>query len=162
MFPLLLLPFIFSLSYSCPNGTFSSSLNTSICYTVLEGAAGKHSWYDGEALCQVQFNGHLASIPNAFLNNFLNGYLDATQSKTLYWIGGTTTIASNASWTWTDGTPFTYTNWEWGNFLEVFVKNTPNLGLTNESLLSRSQKKEPENGPIAKILTSLNPSQNRA
>uniref|UniRef100_A0A914CGA4 C-type lectin domain-containing protein n=1 Tax=Acrobeloides nanus TaxID=290746 RepID=A0A914CGA4_9BILA len=115
MFPLLLLPFIFSLSYSCPNGTFSSSLNTSICYTVLEGAAGKHSWYDGEALCQVQFNGHLASVPNAFLNNFLNGYLDATQSKTHYWIGGTTTTASNASWTWTDGTPFTYTNWEFGD-----------------------------------------------
>ena len=78
---------------------------------------GKHSWYDAEALCQVKYSsGHLASISNAFLNNFLTGYLDTTQDKSVFWIGGTTTIAANASWVWTDGTPFKYTNWEYGTF----------------------------------------------
>lgn len=123
---LYLLPFLFSPVFSaCPNGTFSSSLNHSICYQVLQGNAGKHSWYDGEAMCQVKLGGHLASISNAFLNNFLTGYLDTTMDQSLFWIGGTTTIAKDASWVWTDGTAFRYTNWESGKSfnlnLEIFI-----------------------------------------
>uniref|UniRef100_A0A914EIM3 C-type lectin domain-containing protein n=1 Tax=Acrobeloides nanus TaxID=290746 RepID=A0A914EIM3_9BILA len=111
---LLLLSFFFAPSFSCPNGTYVG-FNKSLCYRIREGAPGKHSWYDAETQCQIYDNGHLASIPDGFTNNYITGLMDSTQNKTRFWLGGTTTITSNASWAWTDGTVFQYSSWEPGD-----------------------------------------------
>lgn len=119
---LYLLPFLFFFVDACPNGTQVSSVNKSICYDVRESAKG-HSWYAAEYQCQLYDNGHLASIPDAFTNNFITGYLHATQSARHFWVGGTTTLSSNASWTWSDGADFKYNSWEFGKFMCIIQEN---------------------------------------
>ncbi|KAL0483011.1 C-type lectin domain family 4 member [Acrasis kona] len=56
-----------------------------------------------ESYCQSQ-GGHLASITSQDENNFITTLLSGVFT---YWIG--TTYGSN---TWTDGSPYSYTNWD--------------------------------------------------
>uniref|UniRef100_A0A914CS83 C-type lectin domain-containing protein n=1 Tax=Acrobeloides nanus TaxID=290746 RepID=A0A914CS83_9BILA len=65
-----------------------------------------------EKLC-VSYGGHLASITDAFTNKFI--YTEALKAFApdkldVFWLGGITW--DGVDWTWTDGTPFSYTNWD--------------------------------------------------
>jgi len=66
------------------------------------------SWVDANFNCNDK-RGQLASIPNEETNEFMT-VLSQTERT---WIGGFATgKAPNPDlWTWTDGTPWTYTNW---------------------------------------------------
>merc|ERR1711915_531155 len=66
------------------------------------------SWVDANFNCNDK-RGQLASIPNEETNEFMT-FLSPTE-RTL--IGGFATgkVPNPDLWTWTDGTPWTYTNW---------------------------------------------------
>uniref|UniRef100_A0A914C1I6 C-type lectin domain-containing protein n=1 Tax=Acrobeloides nanus TaxID=290746 RepID=A0A914C1I6_9BILA len=54
--------------------------------------------------------GQLASIKNAFTGSLLTNTLQnmVCDLSTLMWLGGNRIVSA---WHWSDGTPFTYTNW---------------------------------------------------
>ena len=62
-------------------------------------------WAQQQDHCN-SIGGHLASVPDEETNNFL---LSIMKQRTF--IGGQ---KASLSWTWTDGTSFTYTNWASG------------------------------------------------
>ena len=68
----------------------------------------KLSWNDAEQECQ-SFGGNLASIPNEATNNFLNNL----REKRFRWIGGYD-FNTGGEWKWSDGSPWSYTNWNKG------------------------------------------------
>ena len=84
------------------------------CYRYMDT---KLSWNDAMKSCQ-SFNGinngNLASIPDEATNNFLKRF-GATKPK---WIGGHY-FNTGGEWKWSDGTPWSYTNWG-----SNFPKNT--------------------------------------
>ena len=68
-----------------------------------------------ESICSVS-SGHLASVHNAFSNNFIA----AEAQKYFYnsWLGAETRVADNTNplnWYWTDETPFNYQNYRAGD-----------------------------------------------
>lgn len=63
----------------------------------------KRSWAEQQTYCNT-FGGQLASIPNVETNNFLLAMI-----KQETFVGGRT--VDESEWSWTDGTPFTFTNW---------------------------------------------------
>ena len=65
------------------------------------------SWEDARSYCQenVPYNvGDLASIPDVGTNNLLQTLIQ----DAYIWIGG---FRNASTWTWSDGTPWDYTNW---------------------------------------------------
>uniref|UniRef100_A0AC34QUA1 C-type lectin domain-containing protein n=1 Tax=Panagrolaimus sp. JU765 TaxID=591449 RepID=A0AC34QUA1_9BILA len=61
----------------------------------------------------VNFGGHLVSIHDGFTNNFIAqnaGLYFNSNSETEYWIGGSD-MYTLKNWTWTDGTPFVFNEW---------------------------------------------------
>lgn len=105
--------FAFSMANNCPDWTFSLSTQ-SMCYYDQEF----YGWHDGEYQCG-QTNTlppgtdfHLASIPDAFTQSLLIGALrNENLLYSEYWIGATKTLSGNNSWSWSDGTPWGYSNW---------------------------------------------------
>ena len=79
----------------------ATSLN-SVLYLLLDT---RSTWTQQNTECR-NLGGHLASVPNEETNIFL---LSLTTERTF--IGGTT---PPSSWTWTDGTPFTFERWASG------------------------------------------------
>jgi hypothetical protein len=70
------------------------------------------TWDDARTFCQT-LGGRLAAIRSAGVNAFVvseSGAVDATRK---WWIGGSD-IASEGTWAWDGGTPWTYTNWASG------------------------------------------------
>ena len=65
------------------------------------------TWEDARRFCQenVPYNvGDLASIPDAGTNNLLQTLIQ----DAYIWVGG---FRNDSTWTWSDGTPWDYTNW---------------------------------------------------
>lgn len=106
----------FGLTFArCPVGAIQG-LDPSICYLYHTEPS---SWYDAEETC-VQSNGHIASVPNAFVNSFISrSWYHAPED---YWLGATAGNSSSEVWSWTDGTRFSYSNWAEGTryFLTKF------------------------------------------
>lgn len=72
------------------------------------------TWYAAEEDCATR-SGHLASIPNGFINALLPRSGCSTSGvDTDYWIGASRGIIT-AVWSWTDGSGNTYSNWANGN-----------------------------------------------
>ena len=63
-------------------------------------------WEDAEQKC-VEYGGHLTSIQSSEENKFV---YDLSE-KAVTWIGGND-LAAEGSWTWSDGTPWSFTNWK--------------------------------------------------
>ena len=66
------------------------------------------TWKDAEKKC-VEFGGHLASVHSDQENNFI--FL--TSEKAVTWIGGND-LAKEDSWIWSDGSSWSYSNWQKG------------------------------------------------
>ena len=58
----------------------------------------------------VSNGGHLASVENAFVDGFIQGQASIFFKGKSYWLGGNT-MFNPGTWSWTDGTGFTYYNW---------------------------------------------------
>ncbi|TKR95710.1 hypothetical protein L596_009840 [Steinernema carpocapsae] len=67
---------------------------------------GKKTWKEAQDFCQ-SYEAELTSILNAQEYNFINNNL---QCHDYCWIGGESK-GKNNTFTWTDGSPFTYINW---------------------------------------------------
>ena len=57
----------------------------------------------------VSVGGHLASIENGLENALIAETASSQFTSSDYWIGANLLLSSN--WSWTDNTPFTYSNW---------------------------------------------------
>ena len=70
------------------------------------------TWSDADAAAGLLGAGwNLASITSAAEEAFIVSLITGTISqRTHVWIGGTD-AANEGTWTWTDGDPFSYTNW---------------------------------------------------
>uniref|UniRef100_A0AC34F938 C-type lectin domain-containing protein n=1 Tax=Panagrolaimus sp. ES5 TaxID=591445 RepID=A0AC34F938_9BILA len=80
---------------------------TGFCYVVLQG----ETWVNAEERCKVE-NGHLASIHDLNEDLFV-AHIRGTNETYQTWTG-LFTDDNNAHWSWTDGSPFNYSNW-WTN-----------------------------------------------
>jgi len=79
------------------------------CYEV---SLSQGDWSSAEQQCR-QLGGHLTSVKIAFENTALRSYLmnaGVTSSMDI-WMGG---MFDGSMWTWADGSPFTYMNWQAG------------------------------------------------
>lgn len=92
----------------CPAGSVQG-LSPEDCYAYADEEVG---WFQAEEKCQER-GGHLASIPNGFVNGFMLE-LPNFSVTSRYWTGGSTGLSSAYSWSWIDGTAFEYTNWAKG------------------------------------------------
>jgi len=93
----------------CPN-SWSWSTHGKKCYKLFQNRLG---WYDAEAFCQGE-GGNLVSVHSKAENEFV-ARLDS-DLRTL-WLGGIDVTSENNRWLWSDGSPFSFTNWR---------KNEPN------------------------------------
>ena len=79
---------------------------------------------------------HLASSGSASENKFIAD-LHISASINFIWLGGSD-FKEEGNWTWTDGTPFTYTNWQDGEGADGPALNC--LAVNTESYPSRHGK----------------------
>lgn len=92
---------------ACPPGTLQG-MNANDCYRVHFSYA---DWQAAENEC-VSDGGHLASVSNAFVNKLLyNISSDVRGVGDYVWLGGQNQGSQHPEWTWSDGSPWTYTNW---------------------------------------------------
>uniref|UniRef100_A0A914E3D7 C-type lectin domain-containing protein n=1 Tax=Acrobeloides nanus TaxID=290746 RepID=A0A914E3D7_9BILA len=97
-------PILFSPS-SCPQG---ATQNGNFCY---KPVGEPKSWVYAQIDCGSQ-GGNLASVQNAFDNNFLVGLAKTNfGSPSAFWIGGTSLLNNDSSWSWVDGSKMNYSNW---------------------------------------------------
>uniref|UniRef100_A0A914URT5 C-type lectin domain-containing protein n=1 Tax=Plectus sambesii TaxID=2011161 RepID=A0A914URT5_9BILA len=100
-----------TLSYAqiCPSGW--SPFNSKCLIVKTE----KKAWFTAEEYCnQAAPKGHLTSISSAFENAKISALAQASgTSASQLWIGGTDLI-QNGSYSWFDGQPLLYANWEQG------------------------------------------------
>uniref|UniRef100_A0AC34GDD5 C-type lectin domain-containing protein n=1 Tax=Panagrolaimus sp. ES5 TaxID=591445 RepID=A0AC34GDD5_9BILA len=91
---------------SCPE---NSQEWESKCYFFVSNTS---KFLNAEIHCR-SLGGHLASISDAFTNAFIaqqSGKQLQGSGTSDAWLGGTSLIDST-NWTWTDNSPFTFTNW---------------------------------------------------
>ena len=102
------LTFYFTLHYlysaGCAPG-WTPFEHTGRCYKVFTGAV---SWAAARSVC-AEHQGDLASVPDQQTNDFLSSLSVASA-----WLGGSAGD-SGGGWTWSDGTPWGYTNWSPGH-----------------------------------------------
>lgn len=79
---------------------------SSDCYKFVSAT---DSWYSAEWQCG-KLGGHLASVGSAFASTFLKSEVPSWCSGD-YWLGGSNDDRT-ATWAWTDGTLFSYKNWD--------------------------------------------------
>lgn len=94
----------------CPPGAVQG-ISPTVCYLY---RSAQSSWYGAEEDCVTQ-RGHLVSVPNGFINSFQPAQACSTSGvDTYYWIGASRGVIST-TWSWTDGTDVSYTNWAQGS-----------------------------------------------
>ncbi|XP_013881397.1 galactose-specific lectin nattectin [Austrofundulus limnaeus] len=87
----------------CPAGW---TLYEEKCYMFMETAT---YWANAEMICNVS-DAHLTSIHGPDEYSFIRGLInEATGENTTTWVGGTN--GEGDYWTWSDGSPFNFTNW---------------------------------------------------
>ena len=90
----------------CPDNWQELNQN---CYQYIDSAK---TWADAESFCKSHtwdgFQGHLASVHSEEENIFV-----ASLAKEKIWLGHHD-LPKEEQWTWTDGTAFTYNNWNIG------------------------------------------------
>lgn len=94
---------------ACPPGTLQG-LGEADCYR-LHGRP--NVWFVAETECVMNGCGHLVSVWSAFINNLLTNVSADAFTGGYLWLGGQSIDGTN--WTWSDGTPWRYTNWAQGN-----------------------------------------------
>ncbi|MEO7312192.1 MAG: HYR domain-containing protein [Chitinophagaceae bacterium] len=126
-------------------------------YTYLGGYRGHTYLMSNNMLTGDQVNAaalaagtgaHLVSIGDAAENAFI-----LSVAPTTFWTGGYQNTASPAysepagGWEWTDGTPFTYTNWQngepndyYGNATEQYLEFYAGIGTWNDEFTARTLK----------------------
>ncbi|XP_013881144.1 ladderlectin [Austrofundulus limnaeus] len=68
------------------------------------------NWSDAEHFC-VSLDAHLASMEKPWDHDAIQAAIySSTGTRTRSWVGGTD-AAKEGEWTWSDGSPFTFTNW---------------------------------------------------
>merc|ERR1712130_797602 len=88
----------------CPEGW---SKNQTSCYWLV---FDRVTWIEANNGCpQIHPMAHLASSGSALENDYI-AHLYYESSNFYVWLGGTDS-GEEGTWTWTDGTPFTYTKW---------------------------------------------------
>ncbi|XP_033107417.1 macrophage mannose receptor 1-like isoform X2 [Anneissia japonica] len=84
------------------------------CYRINEVSTTKQlkTWSEASSFCRAQ-GGNLASFHTSAEEKFIKNAAKVADSATGYWIGLSDQTKENG-FTWTDGTPVDYTNWENG------------------------------------------------
>src|SRR5687768_10938133 len=110
---------------SCPAET---TQNGNFCY---KPVADPKSWVYAQFDCGSQ-GGNLASVQSAFDNHFLVDLAKTNfGSPSAFWVGGTSLLNNDSSWSWVDGSKMSYSNWAPGrprninsyDSIEVHVPN---------------------------------------
>ena len=91
------------ISSSCPNNWEKMEDN---CYL---WPSMKKSWLDAEKFCKEN-DGHLASVTNLKIHNYIQSKVDKNDSNTFFWIGGTDQ-ENEGKWGWIDGNDWNFTHW---------------------------------------------------
>ncbi|KAE9547258.1 hypothetical protein FO519_009530 [Halicephalobus sp. NKZ332] len=115
---LILVALIFSFSTfaiaTCPAGTQAMPLNLGSPYKCMSMGLIVGTFEEAEAKCNDQ-GGHLAAVPNAFVNTFLGGYIDLYNATYCnFWIG----VDNRKDGVWrniNDGSAASYLNWAPGH-----------------------------------------------
>uniref|UniRef100_A0A914CN63 C-type lectin domain-containing protein n=1 Tax=Acrobeloides nanus TaxID=290746 RepID=A0A914CN63_9BILA len=90
---------------SCPTGT---TPNGNFCY---KPVSDPKSWVYAQFDCGSQ-GGNLASVQNVFDNHFLVDLAKTNfGSPSAFWVGGTSLLNNDSSWSWIDGSKMSYSNW---------------------------------------------------
>ena len=71
----------------------------------------KSNWNDAEEFCKKN-GGHLASVTSEAVDEYIAGEKEKRGLQNL-WIGGSDKEKQGV-WTWTDGSPWNFTNWYTG------------------------------------------------
>ena len=69
----------------------------------------RSNWRKADEYCMKE-GGHLASVTNIKIHNYIQSKVTIGQIDTYFWIGGTDQ-AQEGDWRWTDGSPWTFTMW---------------------------------------------------
>ncbi|KAH7721234.1 Protein CLEC-53 [Aphelenchoides avenae] len=64
-----------------------------------------------EGRCKAE-SGHLATVGSALTNSFLARVTGNVAPATQYWLGGAWNAQTAGAWSWADGSPWSYTNWD--------------------------------------------------
>ncbi len=86
-------------------GTININSNNNVCYIPVSSGGTPLTWFSANDLC-VRQRGSLPSINNVETNAILRGV-----SNRNIWIG----YNRNQPSSWSDGSPFSFTNWNTGN-----------------------------------------------
>ncbi|XP_077993134.1 macrophage mannose receptor 1-like [Glandiceps talaboti] len=90
----------------CGTGWYSQSYS---CYRFVSDSA---SWSTAESQCK-SYGGSLIAINDNIEQSFVSSKLAAFTGSSWYWIG-LTDLSQAGQFTWSDGDPVTYTNWDAG------------------------------------------------
>ena len=69
----------------------------------------RKSWPNAELFCNDQ-DGHLASVTNQEIHNYMKSKVNTDDSDAYFWVGGTDK-EHDGSWNWTDGSAWDFTQW---------------------------------------------------
>ena len=69
----------------------------------------RSNWREADEYCMKE-GGHLASVTNMKIHNYIQSKVTIGQIHTYFWIGGTDQ-AQEGDWRWTDGSPWNFTMW---------------------------------------------------
>lgn len=108
LFVLLLHGLTLSRAQQCPMGTVRG-LTPSDCYYY---SATSDIWIRAEEKC-IARGGHLASVSSLLLNSIVKDPARIS-CQDEYWLGGNWDQYQPNAWAWTDGKPFSFTNWAKG------------------------------------------------
>lgn len=126
---------------ACPSGTYKG-VKDGDCYWF---PPAKGTWEFAETICQGH-KGHLASVPNSFVNGFLRAEAAQFVGEEYFWLGGLyvdNPFKNKHEWDWMDGTPFNYTNWARGKSvwncknLQDLREKFQRMGVLEEILLKK-------------------------
>ena len=67
------------------------------------------SWENTEEICNDE-GGHLASVTNLEIHNYIRSKVNPKEKNTFFWIGGTAQ-GREGKWKWTDGSEWKFTKW---------------------------------------------------
>ena len=69
----------------------------------------RRNWGEAEEYCKKE-NGHLASITDSRIHDYIRSKVHPNHYETWFWVGGTDQRHEN-NWKWADGSPWKFTKW---------------------------------------------------